>query len=69
MNGGDEMRTRTEVEETQGRCRMENTFNADTGEWLSRKVYDANNRVAATTFNYNKAHKVLMKVARRGRYA
>ena len=61
------MRIRTEVEEEVNNCRMINEYNADTSEYLGRKIYDAKNKVLMHTFSYNKAHKVLMKAAKRKR--
>lgn len=61
------MRIRTELEEKRNGCAMISRYNADTSEYLGRRVYDQNHKAVMETFNYYKAHKALVKTAKKAR--
>ena len=65
LEKGAYMRIRTELEEKRNGCAMISRYNADTSEYLGRRVYDRNHKAIMETFNYYKAHKCLMKTAKR----
>lgn len=54
------MKVTTELEARYGKARVIIRYNKETGEYIDRKVYDADHHVVLTTRDYKKANDMLM---------